>query len=471
MIRWWQRRSLRFRLAMWYALGGCVLLAIFSGTLYLYVARWIARPLDEQLRADLATIERQLAVQPDGHLRWNGRPLAPGAAWPAGNPWFELWDDRGHLVGRFWPFTDDRTTQLPPAPPAARETISVFEVTPDLRLRTLSVPYAATGQSGLWMLRVIRVHEPVGDTLGALRLIIVLTLPAVVTALVIGGYSITRRWLRPLHEMADEATRITALDLGRRLPVANPHDELGRLATGFNITLDRLESSFRALDRFVADASHELRTPLTTLRSVGEVGLRRSRTPEQYRDIIASMLEEAQRLGLLVERLLELASTEGGAAVLHRTEFRLDDCVRQCVGEFAILAETKQQQLTVDAPPCPIVTDEMIVRQALQNLVHNAIKHCPDATTIRVALRDRGERVEILVADNGPGISAGGRANLMERFYRPDRSRHRSQGGFGLGLSITRAYARVLGGTLEYESLTPHGSAFRLFVPKSATTD
>src|SRR5581483_7161130 len=166
---------------------------------------------------------------------------------------------------------------------------------------------------------------PAADALGALRLIIFVALPIVVALLVIGGYTITRHWLDPLDRMVAEANRITASDLSRRLPVPNPHDELGRLASVFNDTLDRLEASFVALDRFVADASHELRTPLTTLRSVGEVGLRRSRTVEEYREIIGSMLEDAQRLQLLIQRLLELASAEGGASVVHRTPVRVDD--------------------------------------------------------------------------------------------------------------------------------------------------
>src|SRR5690606_26297214 len=195
-------------------------------------------------------------------------------------------------------------------PTPKRDTLSIFSVAPDLRLRVLSVPYEVPSVGQEWTIRIMRVHQPVADPLGALRLIIVVTLPIVVGLIVLVGYAFTRRWLLPLDRRAAEATPSTADDLSHRLPVANPHDELGRLATVFNVTLDRLQSSFDALDRFVADASHELRTPLTTLRSVGEVGLRRGRTVEEYREIIGSMLEEAQRLQLLIQRLLELASAE-----------------------------------------------------------------------------------------------------------------------------------------------------------------
>lgn len=468
MKSWWLRRTLRFRLALWYAVGGTVLLAAFSATLYVYVTQRMARPLDLELRRDLAKIEQRLSVAGDGQVLWEGHPLPQRGAWSAQNPWFELWDDHGRLMARMWPFTDNRVQQMPAAPVRDRETISVFNVAQDLRLRVLSVPYDMPGATPDWMIRVMRVHEPVADALGALRLIIFVTLPIVVACLVVGGYVLTRRWLAPLDEMVAEANRITADDLGRRLPVTNPYDELGRLATVFNVTLDRLEASFTALDRFVTDASHELRTPLTTLRSVGEVGLRRGRTVEEYREIIGSMLEEAQRLQVLIHRLLDLASAEGGAAELHVSEVRVDALVGTCVGELGILAESKRQQLTVDSVPCSVVSDPVILRQALQNLVDNAIKYSPDESAIHVTVRDQADEVVIGVADEGPGISPEHRAHLTERFYRPDRSRGRDKGGFGLGLSITNAYMRVLGGVLEFEPGNPSGSTFRLRLKKVA---
>lgn len=316
------------------------------------------------------------------------------------------------------------------------------------------------------MIRLMRMHEPTGDALGALRLIIVVTLPIVVALLVIGGYMITRRWLTPLDRMAAEANHITADDLSHRLPVVNPHDELGRLATVFNVTLDRLQGSFDALDRFVADASHELRTPLTTLRSVGEVGLRRSRTVEEYREIIGSMLEEAQRLQLLIQRLLELASAEGGTPAVHRTPVRIDEYAAACVNEIAILAEYRRQQILIESVPCTAVTDAVLFRQALQNLLDNAIKYSPDNSVIRVAIREEIDVVEVSVTDEGPGISPENRAHLTERFFRPDRGRGRNSGGFGLGLSITKAYMRVIGGSLDCAPAQPRGSIFRLILPK-----
>lgn len=464
MRQWWQTRTLRFRLALWYTCGGVVLLAGFSATLYFYVDDRLAQPFDVHLQRDLADIRNRLAVGEDNTLFWDNRAISSA---PPRNeyPWFELWDEHGKLIYRFWPFTDDRVQTTPAAPNRGRDTISVFSVAPDIRLRVLSVPYKEGKKD--WMIRVMRIHEPAGDALGALRWIIAISLPAVVALLVVGGYTITKRWLAPLDRIASEAEGITAGDLGRRLPNTNPHDELGRLTTVFNNTLDRLERSFVALDRFVADASHELRTPLTTLRSVGEVGLRRSRTVEEYREIIGSMLEETQRLEALIQRLLELATAESGAYGGHRFHVRLDEAIAPWIVDLGVLAENKRQHLSLEALPCTAHTDPVILRQALQNLVDNAIKYSPEGGTIRVTVRDLDPWCEVTVTDNGPGIPAVDRAGLAERFFRPGSGRDRGSGGFGLGLAITKAYMRVLGGSLVCEAAEPRGSTFRLLLPKA----
>jgi signal transduction histidine kinase len=232
----------------------------------------------------------------------------------------------------------------------------------------------------------------------------------------------------------------------------------------FNGTLTRLEESFATLDRFAADASHELRTPLTTLRSVGEVALQRIRTAEEYREVIGSMLEEAQRLQALVERLLQLARAAGGIQDVKPVAVRLDRVVTECVAELGILAEERSQHIALDIDECVANTDPVLFRQALQNLVDNAIKFSPVGATIRIAVQAATDACEVKVSDDGPGIAPELRRQVMDRFFRADSAR--SAGGFGLGLALTQAYMRTLGGTLDYEALQPRGSAFRLLLPR-----
>ncbi len=466
MRRWWLRRTLRFRLALWYALGGTVLLSLFSATVYFYVQRWVARPLDEQLRADLATVNKNLSFRPDGTAWWQGRRFASPrrASWD--EPWFELWNADRTLVLRQWPFDERQIDRLPAAPTTGAETLSIYNIAPDLRLRVLAAPFPGPGGQP-WMARTMRIHEPATEALHALLLIIVVALPIVISLLVLVGYTMTHRWLKPLDTMLEEATRITADDLSRRLPVVNASDELGRLATVFNVTLERLENSFVTLDRFVADASHELRTPLTTLRSVGEVGLRRSRNVEEYREIIGSMLEEAQRLQFLIQRLLELASAEGGAEPVHLQVIDLAEIATACANELTVLAEAKGQCVEIESGGCRVTTDPVIFRQALQNLLDNAIKYGPPASRIRVSVQTTATHGVVSVEDQGPGIDPALRERITDRFFRAGGARARSPEGFGLGLAITKAYMRTLGGTLDCAPAHPTGTVFRLRLPRS----
>lgn len=447
-------------------MGSTLLLTAFSVTVYRYVAYRLALPIDYELRNDLEVVAKNLDITPAGTLKWAGQPLRPDTPWPKTNPWLEIWNNEGKLIRRLWPLKDEQLQRLPSAPATGREVISIFSVAPDLRIRALSVPFARQTANG-WTIRVLRPHAPRSNALGELLLINLVALPVVIALLVIGGYAVTRHWLKPLDHLVGAARRISAEDLSRRLPVANPDDELGVLAIVFNETLARLENSFTALDQFVGNASHELRTPLTTLRAVGELGLRRGRTVEAHGETISSMLEEAHRLQTLVERLLELAAAEAGAPGLRHSTVALHEHVAECVEELSVLAEQKHQQIKVQTCECSIETDPVIFRQAFYNLVDNAIKYSPEGAQISISVTDHEGNCRVDVTDNGPGIPAPEVSRITDRFYRVDGSRARSRGGFGLGLAITKAYARILRGSLQYEPAVPHGSTFRLTLPKS----
>src|SRR5262249_34408178 len=156
--------------------------------------------------------------------------------------------------------------------------------------------------------------------------------------------------------------------LAERLPVANPDDEMGRLATVFNQTLSRLQQSFEQMRQFTSDVSHELRTPLTSIRSVGEVGLRSRHDEHGYRGIIGSMLEEVDRLARLVDRLLTLSRSEMGQSQLSPEIVDLRGLAENVVGYLSVLAEEKGQQVTVEGTATPsTLADRQVLRQALVN--------------------------------------------------------------------------------------------------------
>ena len=267
--------------------------------------------------------------------------------------------------------------------------------------------------------------------------------------------------------MAETARKITAESLTERLPVENPRDEFGQLARVFNDTLSRLEEAFEHLRRFTADASHELRTPLTAIRSVGEVALQRSLSGPGYREVIGSMLEEVDRLTRLVESLLTLTRGESGRIQPALEMVKLNGLAVSVVEHLRILAEEKEQSLTIDATvEVSAKCDPAILRLGLINVLDNAIKYTLPRGTIRVVVSETssGEPV-IEVEDTGLGIPSVHHARIFERFYRVEQGRSRESGGTGLGLATARWAVEVNGGRIELESDEGKGSLFRIVLP------
>jgi heavy metal sensor kinase len=283
-----------------------------------------------------------------------------------------------------------------------------------------------------------------------------------------GGYFLARRALSPVERMARRASEINAERLGARIDVENPHDEIGLLAQAFNETLSRLEGSFEQLKRFTSDASHELRTPLTAIRSVGEVGLQKDGDREHYREVVGSMLEEAGRLGRLVESLLTISRADSGQIRLERATIGLLPLVQEASFLLDVLAEEKGQTLSLEGDDSIRVrADSVVLRQVIINLVDNAIKYSPrnGHITVRVLRRDSLTAC-IEIEDCGPGIPPEHRDKVFDRFYRIDEGRSREAGGAGLGLAIAKWGAEAHSGCVELES-SAAGSVFRLILPIS----
>jgi len=278
------------------------------------------------------------------------------------------------------------------------------------------------------------------------------------------------RVLAPVGAMAETARKISAESLADRLPVGNPQDEFGRLATVFNDTLSRLDEAFEQLRRFTAGAAHELRTPLTAIRSVGEVALQRSPSVAGYREVIGSMLEEVDRLTRLVDSLLTLTRGESGRIRPSLELVDLSGLAANVVEHLKVLAEEKEQSVTLDAVGKVSVTcDPALLRLGLINVLDNAIKYTPVGGRIRVRAGETAPgEAAIEVEDTGLGIPAVHQARVFERFYRVDEGRSREAGGTGLGLATARWAVEVNGGRIELESEEGKGSLFRIVLPRAA---
>lgn len=282
------------------------------------------------------------------------------------------------------------------------------------------------------------------------------------------GYKLARRALDPLGRMAAQAELITANQLSKRLPVANASDELGQMAQVLNNLLERLENSFGQLRQFTADVSHELRTPLAAIRSVGEVGLQTTRSSEEYRETIGSMLEEVSRLTGMVETLLTISRADAGQIELHTSPFAFSDLVEEAAELIQVLADEKEQNLNVSIEEKgKIVADRVLMRLAVVNILHNAVRYSPECTPISASISavnaENGQRwIQFDVTDNGPGIPAEARDKIFDRFYRLDSSRSQEKGGAGLGLAVAKWAVEMNGGHIGVEP-TDHGSS-RFFI-------
>jgi two-component system, OmpR family, sensor kinase len=313
------------------------------------------------------------------------------------------------------------------------------------------------------------VDETLGIFAGLLALVVVVAL--LLSA--VGAYLMARAALSPVEAVVGSAREITAGDLSRRLPVANPRDEIGRLATTFNGLLSRLEAAFtrreEALERqrrFAADASHELRTPLTAIsghaRMLDEWALEED--PERAKRSVAAIRRESGRMRNLVESLLALTRGDEGPG-LHVGRHDLAAVAEEAVGTARSAAEGK---ISIEyIPPereIEATFDRSRILQVASILLDNAVRYTPEGGSVAVKLREEDGNAALEVADTGVGIPEDRLPLVFERFYRADPSR--ADGGAGLGLSIARQISASHGGEIRAKSTPGRGSTFTLLLPK-----
>lgn len=458
-MRGW-RRSVRVSLTLWYVGAIVVVLGVYAGAVFAFVSANLSTALDERLRGDFQWAAEMAEQRPDGTLSW-----FEGVDNSVESPWLQVWTESGQRLYR------TSVAERNPIPEAQwlathadRRIVSV--TTRAATFRVLSGRSNIVGKPVV--IQVARTDMLMRQELRNLLLMLVLGIPFGVVAAGLGGYSLARRALAPVERMAERARLITAERLSDRLPIANPNDEFGRLASVFNETLSRLESSFEQMRQFTADVSHELRTPLTAIRSVGEVGLRERRDERSYRAIIGSMLEEVDHLASLIDRLLALSRAEIGQAKLSVDVIDLGGLAEEVAAHLGVLAEEKRQSLTIEHGGAPRgLGDRFVLRQALINLVDNAIKYAPPGGQIHIRVSESASGVMLDVSDTGPGIPPGLSPRIFDRFYRAGRSRSAEIGGAGLGLSIAKWAVEVNGGHLSLEKTNETGSTFRITLPSA----
>jgi two-component system, OmpR family, heavy metal sensor histidine kinase CusS len=276
---------------------------------------------------------------------------------------------------------------------------------------------------------------------------------------------IIRRGMSPLQEITETTQRISASRLHERIAASWWPKEVTPLAVAFDDMLDRLEDSFNRLSRFSANLAHELRTPINSLMGTADVTLAKERTPEEYRQVIESSLEEYNRLSRMIERLLFLARATNNEIRIERLPLDLPRELARVHELYSAMAEEQGVEIICHGEGTVHAEPELFGR-AVSNLLANALQHTPPGGMITLAgARVSEHLVEVRVSDTGTGISAEHLPRIFDRFYRVDSARSRASGGIGLGLAIVKSIMELHGGTVSVESSPNQGTTFILGFP------
>ena len=422
--------SIRFRLTAWYAAILTAGLALFGALIWISMRHRLLDETDQDLAGRASRFEKYFkdeAANPD-ELNEFCQALPPSS-------YIDVHGTKGFSL-RFASASAD--------------------------LRMLHRRFDVEGQT--FDLEVGTSIAGVEHTLDLLRLLLLSLSPLVIAIACAGGWWLSGRALKPVKDITAAALNISIENLSRRLPVPATGDELADLTVVLNSMLARLESAVKTLSQFVADASHEFRTPLAVIRTTAELALRRARSPEAYRDSLQEIAVEAERMTVLVEDLLILARSDAGVADMPLSPLDLSEVLEDVLAEVRNLAEFRRIQVKPILDKAMISGNRPALHRAFLVLLDNALKYSAEGGEVMVTLSDSS----IEIRDFGIGISPDDLPHIFKRFYQADRAR--SQGGYGLGLSLAETIVKAHGGSIEVSSIPGEGSSFRVILNQPKTT-
>jgi signal transduction histidine kinase len=284
-------------------------------------------------------------------------------------------------------------------------------------------------------------------------------------ALWLGGYLVIRLGLAPLSKMSEAVSQVSSKNFHLPLDARKLPPELQPIAARLVEVLEHLQKAFAREKQAAADISHELRTPLAALMTTLEVGLKKSRSLDEYREILDECRASGQHMYQLVERLMALARLDAGADRYRPAETDVTEIALQCADLIRPLAKARGLALRLHLPdPITMETDLNKLREVLVNLLHNAVEYNKPAGSIDLSIEHVNGHVRLEVRDTGIGIKPQEMGHLFERFYRADPSRHADTPHAGLGLAIVKSYIDLMGGTIRVES-SDAGTAFIVELP------
>lgn len=454
-------RSIRFRLALWYAVAVAAGLAIFATAVWTSTWRSLRNDLQHDLREQTKHIATFIHEQlKDARINLKEELIEYAQALPDGII-MEAHTPQGL---RLYTSAPEFPWQSASARPVPREILKwhgdryrLFAgqiAVEDLRF---DVTFAAS------------LHR-VDDILRRLLWIMVGLTPAVVLFALAGGIWLSRRALKPVDDMTAAARGIGIEDLSRRLAVPQTGDELQRLAGTWNEMLARLEDAVLRLSRFTADASHELRTPLAVIRSTAEIAARRSRSEAAYRSALDAITAESERMTALIDDLLFLARCDADSLDLPMTSLLLNEVLDDVRLSLEPVARDREIELLFLHPEPDLIVwgHRAAIRRLVLILVDNAIKYSRTGSIVRITAEVRGSEVHLRVADQGVGIPPEELPFVFQRFYRGGAARESGNTGFGLGLALASGIAQQHRSSVRVSSTPLEGSLFEVALPVAA---
>ncbi|MEW6511351.1 MAG: ATP-binding protein [Bacteroidota bacterium] len=483
-------QSIRARLTFWYTLLVLSTLLLFGTTSYYFTSRTLSENLDLSLKNEVRWVRDFIQPQAgkvkpgkrsiDTMIRKKAGQMPSGPAdaekdstEEADEIWNQIFKHTLQSPKKTYiQFTDRRGTAIYRSYNLGTDSL-VFTDTVGINATVLTTGWLngepiriALNRDKDYTYLVGYPLAEVRELLQSLYVIFLILAPIALAVSAFGGLALANKSLSPVKEIATRARRITAENLDQTIPVKTPNDEIGQLTLTINDMIRRLRDSFAQVRQFSADVSHELRTPLTIVRGEIELALRSPKSPEEYRRVLESTLEEILRLTSIIDNLLTLAKADQGLYRAEFSEVNLKTLVEELYEDSEVLASRKGIRVTLNAgAPITIVGDRLRLRQLFLNLIDNAIKYTPGGGAVTMEVIRQDGTAVFRVSDTGIGIPAEDIPKVFDRFYRVDKARSREMGGTGLGLSIAKWIAELHRGSISVESEPQKGSVFTVKLP------
>ena len=473
-MNWLLAKRIRGRLTVWYIAVLAMILAIYVVLVFTFQYKFVGNQIYHDEVQDVETVEGLLYFDKAGALQLEQSYFSHPRSHLLIDRLMEVRDLSGVVLYRT-PNLNGASLGGPSLPDEGDESFNPRVVKLPDGTHVSLISHLHTMQGRTLLIRLGYSLAPFRERMAQFLEILLVALPIALVIAGFAGYRIAKRALEPLEEMAQKAQLISARNLHDRLDIENPDDELGHMATAFNELLQRLEEAFHQLHSFTGDAAHELRAPMAAMRAIGEIALGQQNTVGD-KEAIASILEETARLDETVGGLLLLAKAEAARAVGPNT-FSMMAVLNEITEVLEVLADERGIRLMTggdDAAGLAITGDRGLIRGAIINVLHNAIKFSPADSTVTVSLKafgPDGQQVELSVQDEGPGIEQAELEAVFGRFFTSTKKQTSAQNGTGLGLSIAQLVVRRSGGEIFFDPQIQVGARCVIRLPAHRVND